>query len=56
MKVKFFLCALRGIIDTTHLYAAAFGSVTPYCNRPASNLMFYLFLYGKESLQYVPQS
>jgi len=29
MKANFFLHALRRIISTTHLYAAAFGSITP---------------------------
>jgi len=34
MKVNFFLC-----FCATCLCAAAFGSVTPYCNRTTSNLM-----------------
>jgi len=39
MKVKIFFCALRRMIGATHLYATAFGSITPYCNRTTSNLM-----------------
>ena len=39
MKVKNSFHALRRMIGTTHHCAAAFASVTPYCNRTTSNLM-----------------
>ena len=55
MKVKIFFRTLLRIIGATCLYAAAFGSVTPYCNCTTSNLLataLYLALSNAPTSQY----